>query len=184
MADPSRADAAQAALRALHDDVDRRARALSARHAARLRCARGCSACCVDGLRVFEVEAERIRRAHGALLRGALPHPPGACAFLDASGACRVYADRPFVCRTQGLPLRWVEEHGDELEERRALCELNVPGGPPPEALAEEDCWLLGPTELELRRIQEEWDGGRGRRVALRALFERPAGPASDPPRG
>ena len=44
------------------------------------------------------------------------PHPPGACAMLDADGACRVYAARPYVCRTQGLPLRWAERRGMETE--------------------------------------------------------------------
>ena len=34
--------------------------------------------------------------------------PEGACAFLDGEGGCRVYPDRPYVCRTQGLPLRWI----------------------------------------------------------------------------
>src|SRR5262245_46152814 len=100
-------DESQRELRALHDEVDARAAALAQRHAGRLRCGRGCSACCVDELTVFEVEAERIRRAHTDLLVSGEPHAAGACAFLDAHGACRIYADRPYVCRTQGLPLRW-----------------------------------------------------------------------------
>ena len=41
---------AQAQLRALHDEIDREATALAARHRARLHCRRGCHACCVDGL--------------------------------------------------------------------------------------------------------------------------------------
>jgi len=163
-----------AALRRLHDDVDRRAGALAARHAARLRCGRGCAACCVDGLTVFEVEAERIRRAHPELLAEGEPHVAGACAFLDAEGACRVYEARPYVCRTQGLPLRFFHEDEDgEVHESRDLCPLNVPGGPPVGALAEDDCWLVGPTEDALRRLQESVDGGRGSRVALRSLFRR-----------
>ena len=38
-------------------------------------------------------------------------------------------------------------------------------------ALGEEACWLIGPTELALRGIQERLDAGAGRRTALRALF-------------
>jgi Fe-S-cluster containining protein len=165
---------AQAPLRALHDEVDRESATLAARHRARLHCARGCNACCVDGLTVFEVEAERIRRAHPELLREGTPHPPGACAFVGAAGECRVYAERPYVCRTQGLPLRWVEEDArGELVERRDICPLNAEGEPL-DALPEPACWTLGPFEERLRRIQEAADGGAGRRVALRVLFERP----------
>jgi Fe-S-cluster containining protein len=164
---------AQAPLRALHDEVDRESAALAARHRERLHCARGCNACCVDGLTVFEVEAERIRSRHPELLREGTPHPPGACAFLGDAGQCRVYAERPYVCRTQGLPLRWIEEdERGELVERRDLCPLNAEGEPL-EALPEADCWALGPCEERLRRIQEARDGGAGRRVALRALFRR-----------
>ncbi len=171
----SSADDAGAPLRALHDEVDAKAAALSERHAARLRCGRGCSACCVDALTVFEVEAERIRRAHPDLLANALPHAPGACAFLDAAGACRIYADRPYVCRTQGLPLRWLEEDAaGEVVERRDICPLNE-AGPPLESLPESECWLLGPTERRLASLQESHGGGAPRRVSLRSLFQRSA---------
>jgi hypothetical protein len=161
------------ALRHLHDEVDRDAGALAERHRTRLRCGRGCHACCVDDLGVFEVEAERIRAAHAELLRSGRPHPAGACAFLGDAGECRIYADRPYVCRTQGLPLRWLEEGpADEIVERRDICPLNEEGEPI-EALRSDDCWTLGPVEDRLRRLQEARDGGVGRRVTLRGLFER-----------
>jgi hypothetical protein len=175
------ADDAVAALRALHDEVDAQAARLAARHAGRLHCGRGCSACCVDGLTVFEIEAERIRRGHPDLLARAEPHAPGACAFLDAEGACRIYADRPYVCRTQGLPLRWLDEDaGEGLVERRDICPLNE-AGPPLEALPEDACWTLGPIEQRLASLQAAYRGGASRRVALRALFQRAArrGPAA-----
>jgi hypothetical protein len=164
---------AQAQLRALHDEIDREAAALAARHRARLHCGRGCHACCVDGLTVFEVEAERIRSKHPELLRDGTPHPPGACAFLGDAGECRVYGERPYVCRTQGLPLRWVlEDARGERVEQRDICPLNVEGESL-ESLPEPACWTLGPYEARLRRLQEASDGGEGRRVALRALFVR-----------
>ncbi len=137
----------------------------------------------MDGIRVYEVEAERIRRAHGQLLARGVPHPPGACAFLDAEGACRIYPDRPYVCRTQGLPLRWLEERcleercleeneQEQIVERRDICPLNVAEAPLSD-LDEADCWLLGPTEQRLAALQAERDGGALRRVALRSLFRR-----------
>jgi len=153
----------------LHAAVDARAADLAALHGARLQCKRGCSACCVDGIRVFAVEAERIRANNENLLAHGAPHAAGGCAFLDADGACRVYADRPYVCRTQGLPLRWIdEERGAEL---RDICPLNE-SGEPIERLPESSCWTLGETEARLAELQRAF-GAEGERVALRALFER-----------
>jgi Fe-S-cluster containining protein len=156
---------------ALHEEVDRRAAALAARHAAKMACARGCSGCCVDDLTVFEVEAERIRGAAASLLAEAAPHPPGRCAFLGSEGECRIYAARPYVCRTQGLPLRWLDD--DAQVEYRDICELNDVAV---EELASEECWTVGETEERLARMQRD-----GKRVALRALWNAglpPAGPA------
>ena len=170
------------ALRALHREIDEAAARVAAHHGARLRCERGCSACCVDEQEVFEIEAERIRREHGELLREGEPHPEGACAFLDDEGACRVYESRPYRCRTQGLPLRWFDE-GPEGEpvELRDVCELNEEGGPPIEELDPEACWPLGPFEGRLAELEERRSGGRPGRTALRGLFRRPGpgGPRS-----
>lgn len=166
---------ARADVRALHEEVDVACAPIARRHAARLQCRLGCTACCVDDLTVFEVEADRIRAAHAELLERGTPHPPGACAFLGEDGACRIYASRPYVCRTQGLPLRWlVEDAAGEIVERRSICELNA-AGEPLARLDEEACWLIGPVEDRLARLQAEREGddGVGRRVALRGLFRR-----------
>ncbi|MBM4384459.1 MAG: YkgJ family cysteine cluster protein [Deltaproteobacteria bacterium] len=164
----TRPDALAELLR-LHAEVDARAAALAARHGARLQCKLGCSACCVDGITVFAIEAERIRAHHDSLLASAAPHAAGACAFLDAAGACRIYADRPYVCRTQGLPLRWLD---DEREaELRDICELNE-AGEPIETLPADACWTLGEVEARLAELQARF-GVKGERVPLRALFER-----------
>lgn len=162
----------------LHGAVDELVRPLEERHAGRLRCGRGCSGCCVDGLTVFELEAAAIAEKHGALLREGEPHAEGACAFLDAEGGCRIYAERPYVCRTQGLPLRWLEpaEEGEEgVDDVRDICPLNAEGGPPLEALDARDCWTLGPIEQRLGAAQAKVPGGEGRRVSLRGLW-RPRG--------
>lgn len=163
-----------AGLARLYEDVDREAARLRTIHGPRLLCGRGCTRCCIDGVTVFEVEAEHIRRRHAALLAAALPHAEGACAFLDDTGACRIYADRPYVCRTQGLPLRWTEEHHDgSIVERRDICPLNEPG-PPIETLRENECWTIGPAEGRLVALQARLAGGRLRRVSLRSLFTAP----------
>lgn len=178
------------ALQALHATVDEAVAELVARHRNRLRCGPGCSTCCVDGLSVFLVEAGRIALGHPDLLAGGEPGPEGACAFLDAAGACRIYVTRPYVCRTQGLPLRWLDLTGEargEWREHRDICPLNVPGGPPVEDLPPDDCWPLGPVEDRLAALQDAVDAAAGiskaerrehggRRVPLRRLFQRSGG--------
>jgi len=157
--------------------VEERVQRLAERNAPRLHCRRGCAACCIDELSVLEVEADRIRRNHVTLLRDTEPHPAGRCAFLDESMSCRIYDDRPYVCRTQGLPLRWFEDaevSGPEriprVVERRDICPENL-DGPPLESLADEDCWLLGPAEGRLQQMQERSSGAAGARIPLRSLF-------------
>lgn len=135
-------------LQALHAEVEARARALADRLDPPLTCARGCSACCLDDLTVFAVEADLIRRNHSRLLDEETPHPEGACAFLDGEGACRIYPSRPYFCRTQGLPLRWLEDE----EENRDICPLNRvdagEGRGRPDGLDADQCWTLGPFEV------------------------------------
>jgi Fe-S-cluster containining protein len=165
-------------LDAFYVEVDASANELAALHRDRLQCRRGCASCCRDGLEVLALEAERIRRNHVSLLRESTAHSAGACAFLDAEGACRVYADRPYICRTQGLPLRWFE--GGESSapvERRDICPLNLEGAPL-EELEDEVCWLIGPFEDRLLRLDVSYRGvgqvaplERAPRVALRSLF-------------
>lgn len=155
----------------LHAVVDELVTPIVAAHGPRLKCRSGCNACCSDGLSVFAVEAAVIARHHGPLLAEGAPSDEGACAFLDEDGACRIYAHRPYVCRTQGLPLRWLEHEDGEPVEVRDVCPLNADGGPPLEELTADACWTLGPFEERLGARQASLDGGAGHRLALRSLF-------------
>lgn len=171
-------------LKMLHAEVDELAGKLALRHGPRLHCERGCTPCCTDGLTVFEVEADRIRHRHAALLQNDPPHPAGACAFLDHEGACRIYEVRPYVCRTQGLPLRWFgEDERGKTVEYRDICPLNEEG-PPLEELSENECWTIGPVEGQLASLQKQKEGDPLKRVALRDLFRRtprrPGGPENN----
>ena len=168
--EPGSTDAPLIRLRVLHDRVALDAGVLAEAHRPRLSCRRGCHACCRDGLTVLRIEAEEIRSQYGELLSRATPRPVGQCAFLDDHGACRIYAARPYVCRTQGLPLRFFEEdENEEVIERRTICELNAPG-PELDELDEESLWLIGPMECELLDLEEARFGSI-ERVALRDLF-------------
>ena len=164
---------------ALHSAVERATVPLEREHAQRLECGEGCSKCCVDELTVFEVEATHLRQHYPDLLREGIPHPSGACSFLDTNGSCRVYEHRPYVCRTQGLPLRWLDlTEDDEVVEYRDICELND-AGPPIEELEPASCWTLGVVEEKLSALQNEMTPGEMRRVSLRSLFENESEPAS-----
>ncbi len=127
----------------------------------------------MDDLTVLPIEAQAIRAAHAELLAEGAPHPQGACAFLDQEGACRIYDVRPYVCRTQGLPLRWVDPEAEV--ERRDICRLHDPG----ERLLRlepSQCWSLGPVEAQLAALHRETEGRFPRnqdRVSLRSLFDR-----------
>jgi len=163
------------AIEQFYREVDARAAAVVQTLGRRLKCRRGCCSCCVDNLTVFEVEAENIHRRHLPLLQSDTPHPPGGCAFLDNAGACRIYAERPYVCRTQGLPLRWLEESAanpqrPQIVEMRDICPLNDRGGPI-EALPAEACWTIGPAERRIAALQRQFRAGEMRRIEIRKLF-------------
>lgn len=76
-------------------------------------CRKGCSACCLN-ISVFPVEAIRLRLAFdtltdeakaSALTRATQSSDEGPCPLLDGEGACLLYAHRPVICRTHGLPI-------------------------------------------------------------------------------
>lgn len=157
-------------LEKFYAEVDEQARRLEQVHAARLKCRRGCSSCCVDGITVFSIEAENIRQNHTELLATQTPNTNGGCAFLDEAGACRVYESRPYVCRTQGLPLRWLDEVDDEIYELRDICPLNDEGVPI-EELPEEKCWTIGDFEARLAELQAKFGNSEVTRITLRDLF-------------
>jgi len=155
----------------MHSMVDALVEPIAAAHATRLQCRSGCNGCCSDALSVFEIEAQVIERHHAELLATGTPNTQGGCAFLDEQGGCRIYESRPYVCRTQGLPLRWLElDERDTPTELRDICPLNAEG-PALDTLPAAACWTIGPIEERLAARQSALDGGAGARVPLRGLF-------------
>jgi len=53
--------------------------------------------------------------------------PTGACAALDANGRCSIYAARPLVCRSHGVPVRY-EETGKRALPLLDVCPKNFTG--------------------------------------------------------
>lgn len=85
-------------------------------------CKMGCSACCHTQVSVTEDEAilmaQLVRDGIGIDLNQLelqaqaqndsdtfyqIPFPKRACVFLDENGACRIYENRPSVCRTNAV---------------------------------------------------------------------------------
>ncbi len=160
------------ALEDLYHEIDQRAYELFTLHSDRLLCRQGCIKCCMDGITVFEVEARNIREHYGGLLELGAPRTEDACAFLDSEGTCRIYQHRPYVCRTQGLPLRWLDEtETGDIVELRDICPENE-NGPAIVTLPEEQCWTIGPFEFRLAALQALVSGKETVRVPLRSLFE------------
>ncbi|MBU1218644.1 YkgJ family cysteine cluster protein [Myxococcota bacterium] len=152
-----------------HRIVDERVNELISR-ISDLNCRRGCADCCIDNITVFQVEGDWIiQNCNDIINEGSAI--TDACPFLDNNNSCRIYYYRPYVCRTQGLPLRWIEEDQDKQPvEYRDICSLN-------ESVldlkaSEENFWTIGPYEEALSLIQYSKYGNINR-VFLRSLFEK-----------
>jgi uncharacterized protein len=87
---------------------------VEARHGADMQCGSGCSDCCHVRLTITGVEAQAIRdevaswpvERRRALAPSHSGGPADRCAALDDAGRCKVYAARPLVCRSHGVPVR------------------------------------------------------------------------------
>ena len=150
----------------------------------KLACKAGCCHCCRDDLTLTQAEASVIRKLFPNIGKEK-PHASGACAFLDDKGLCRIYAARPYVCRTHGLPLHLVVPRDEAVElgmvnpedvpedaeiEFRSICEVNrdrvdveaLPGG----MVFASD---IAETQLGLMELCTFGESGR---VTMRSFFE------------
>jgi len=158
-------------LELLYRRINGRAADLTEMHRSRLVCKNGCCDCCEDEITVYTIEAANIVARYKDLCDKEPAAAVGRCAFLDGNGSCRIYPARPYVCRTQGLPLQWMDEREDgSCVAYRDICAKNEEG-PPIEELTEDACWIIGPVEEELVRLQLEFSNGSAERISLRALF-------------
>ena len=114
-----------------------------ARYSDRMKCAEGCSECCGVQLTLSPVEARELagfletlpapERARLAARADSLRDAAGPCPALDDDGRCAVYAARPLICRSHGVPMRTPRALSlPVLDERDglAVCHLNFEGTP------------------------------------------------------
>ena len=111
--------------------VDLICREVETEFGAHLACRAGCDGCCRH-ITLFPVEAAALATALDDLpgeeadrirARARNASPDGACPLLE-NGLCLLYAARPIICRTHGLPL--LTMHGGERTVD--FCPLNFRG--------------------------------------------------------
>lgn len=163
-------------LGALQARVDAFFEKVHARFPQDMQCKPGCTACCISGLTVTLVEAAAIQDALDALpddlrahLARAAGHKSPACPALLDDGKCAIYAARPLVCRSHGVPIK--------LKGRLPViqsCELNFTSGGPENAPGEFvlDQETLSTVLLAIdAAFSKELDEEPGQRIPLRALL-------------
>ncbi len=163
---PRAANASVAAYGRLLKWVDAQAVRLCALHGEDITCRPGCDGCCVN-LTVFPVEFFAIR--HALQQNGRSPAVIGfdataACGFLS-DGRCRIYAYRPIICRTHGLPILFLDDAAEPPAWQVTFCERNFTGHVQVEF---SDTALLDVERLNMtlarinRAFGRAWPGGAG----------------------
>ncbi|MGE0021539.1 MAG: YkgJ family cysteine cluster protein [Draconibacterium sp.] len=109
--------------REVRNTIDKHVSALEKKHNKHMVCRKGCDLCCMD-YSIFPVEFYSVLKE--LKNRNFVPEKSEAetengCVFL-VNHACTIYAERPVICRTHGLPLIFANDDGEfEL----SVCELN-----------------------------------------------------------
>ncbi|SHO42571.1 Putative zinc-or iron-chelating domain-containing protein [Desulfopila aestuarii DSM 18488] len=118
---PAPAQHIREAYRQLVAEIDELARELATtRFPNVLQCRPGCDECCMC-FSVLPLEAAILAEAMKDVQ---LPkHGNTEKCVLLSGGLCQVYTARPIICRTQGLPLGYVDEFAGTIEV--SACPLN-----------------------------------------------------------
>ena len=109
--------------------------AATAREGDAITCHAGCSDCC-RRFTVTGLEAEVIREGLAALPEArrdelatrARETATEVCPALDPDGRCAIYAHRPVICRTHGLPIRFTEVRAGRSLPMLDACPKNFVG--------------------------------------------------------
>ena len=131
-------------------------------------CSAGCSSCCTS-INIFPVEAAALRQTLSSLPDGEAEtirrhvseHADGERCPLLSNQRCLLYAARPIICRSHGLPILFMEDDRQRID----CCPLNP--------LDRES--LTGPRIIDLDKLNTLL-------VAVNALFLRQSERLSDLP--
>jgi hypothetical protein len=177
------APSARARLDALFAKIEAFFAAATAREGAAITCHAGCDDCCRRRFTVTGIEAAVIREGLAALpgeRRLALAirardGDPGVCPALDDDGRCAIYAHRPVICRTHGLPLRFTEPRAGRSLPMLDACPKNFVGQ---DLAAVSPASVMDQTTLSTilgaldAADAAETGRARGERVEIAALLE------------
>ena len=148
---------------ALVSDLDRLIVTLSQRLQSFINCAPGCSPCCRK-FSVFPLEAALIAGSPTPAVRSI--GDDEQCPLLD-DNRCSIYPQRPLICRTQGLPIGYVDETNEQIEV--SACPLNFSEDHPFEY---DDLLLLDPFNARLAALNSSYCQEAGIAADLRLPLE------------
>ena len=135
----------------LIEEVEHLAAPIAERLHEHLRCAPGCASCCRP-FSLSPLEAALIAEHLKSEPDTACASPgPGNCRFL-ARDLCTAYQNRPLICRTQGLPIGYIDEMNEQIEV--SACPLNFPDDHP---FTLEDLLLLDPVNARLGELNRRY---------------------------
>lgn len=134
----------------LIEEVDRATAQLSTRLQGFVRCAPGCSSCC-RSFSVFPLEAALIEDQAGKRQPQQPQQSHQSCPLLIEQ-RCSVYAQRPLICRTQGLPIAYVDEISEQIEV--SACRLNFSDEHPFEL---DDLFFIDPFNARLAALNSSY---------------------------
>jgi len=152
-------------------DLDAKITRIGAMHTATLSCRPGCASCC-QAFSVLPIEAACLQEAIAALpttsqdrLARNLTENIVRCPLL-IDDLCSIYKARPIICRTQGLPLAYVDEERQAIEV--SACPLNFPDE---YAFTTESLLFMDGFNVRLAEINRAWCREQGlppeRRIPL-----------------
>jgi hypothetical protein len=104
-------------------------------HGPAITCRAGCDDCCRRRFSVTSIEAAALLEAIDRLpletrrvIQERASREEPACPLLAEDGHCEVYAERPAICRTHGLPIRFPPEPGVRSLPMIDACPKNFVG--------------------------------------------------------
>lgn len=125
-----------------------------------LQCGPGCDGCCMP-FSVLPIEAAMI--AEVVITRRVCVESCGEGCRLLNDGLCTIYEMRPVICRTQGLPLAYVDEEAGTIEV--SACPLNFPDEYP---LSHEELFYMDSFNGRLAQLNVQYCNENGLDLSTR----------------
>lgn len=114
-----------------------------------LNCVPGCDECCMQ-FSVLPIEAAVV--AEAVQIHPVTAEIRGDGCRLLCESRCTIYDMRPLICRTQGLPLAYVDEEAGTIEV--SACQKNFPDDYP---LSHQELFYMDPFNDRLARLNEQY---------------------------